>query len=88
MMRTPLKIALLGLYIATLLTARSFAEQLGPVSSFVVMTVLGYCGIIVVAHLIAAVVSLCRWLTLVIGREPQPDEFTEAAELDVETEAI
>ncbi len=88
MKRTLLKSALFALYVATLLAARTNADLFGPFGASLVMIVLGYCGIIVIAHLVAAVVSLCNWLTLVIGREPQPDTYNAVVELDVETEAI
>ncbi len=77
---------LLALYITTVMVARALADQFNSLTGFFVVLVLGYCGIIVVAHLVQAVVDLCNWITLVIGREPQADFFTDA-ELDAKSEA-
>ena len=77
---------LLAVYITAVLIVRANAEQLNSFTSFFLTIVLGYCGIIVVAQLVSAIVQLCDWLTLVIGNEPQADFFAEN-DLDVKKQA-
>lgn len=79
------KIVLLTLYLGSLMVVQNTLEFTTGFSVLVVLGVLSYCGIIVVAHSVAALYVLCRWLSRQLAMAEQ--QLPAAVALDAETEA-
>lgn len=82
-----LKLTILALYISTLLMVFTLSDLLGGFILPVVLFVLAYCGIIVLAHLISTLNTLCHWC-VAASRERRTQNFTAPpVAFETETEA-
>jgi hypothetical protein len=82
-----LKITILALYVVTGMVLFSFPGVLTEVFGLAALFVYGYCGIIVLAHLLATFRTLCRYC-VAARRETRDSSITApAVEFVTETEA-
>lgn len=87
MKQTMMKLLVFGLYVGVLIFVHSSPDLFDGLGLLVVQIVLGYCGIIVLSQLVAAVYKLSQWC-MVAGRREVDILAAPTGALETETEAI